>query len=117
MAMSCSCSALQRCFSQCFKGQAGQSGMLRQLAGPLRQMKKGELFTFLLHAQTEPLISHSHTHTHSPFTQMTESCVCVCGLPASRVLSFQACFDQRRGKVTKLLTQTPLIIINGSNVG
>lgn len=96
----CSCVASNRCkhFRQGFGRRTGRPGMLRQQAEPLRQnfffFFKGELFTFLLHAQTKPPMSS--IHTHSPSAQMIELCVCVCacvcGPHASCTLSFQPCF-------------------------
>lgn len=84
--------------------------MLRQLAGPLRQIKKkkkkGELFTFLLHAQTKPPMSYTHTYTHSPSAQMIE--LFVCGPPASCVLFSLASFQP--GELESLPTCHPKLL-------
>lgn len=99
---------LQHFFFQGFKRQAGQPGMLRQLAGPLRQIKKkkkGELFTFLLHAQTKPPMSYTHIHTQSFCTNDWVVCVwssCLLCVVFSSLVS-----TRRVGKSAYMPPKTP----------
>lgn len=99
---------LQHFFFQGFKRQAGQPGMLRQLAGPLRQIKKKKKVSCshscFMHKPNPRC--HTHTYTHSPSAQMIE--LFVCGPPASCVLFSLASFQP--GELESLPTCHPKLL-------
>ena len=71
---------LQHFFFQGFKRQAGQPGMLRQLAGPLRQIKKKKRWVVHIPASCTnqtPDVIHTQTHTHTQSFCTNDWVVCV----------------------------------------